>query len=163
MASELKGVAELSAKLRKLGPAIGGKALRSAAFKATTPALQAARAAAPAGRDEYSGEYSDGPGKPRRVRTVRPYPGKTYKGRLKMPGYASRNLRRVSYFSPDRTAVSVHLGVRREAFYALSFVEFGTSRTPPRPWLEPTWRALQSTTLARLAEMLRREVEKAAR
>ena len=42
------------------------------------------------------------------------------------------------------------VGVRPEAFYAVSFIELGTSSIPKRPWLEPAFRASRGDINARM-------------
>ena len=147
--AEIEGFRELQKKLSKLGPAVGGKILRSAALTATLPAVRAAKAAIPVGSPPYE--------------SGNPYPVRTYKGRLRTPGFAKRNIARKSTISRDKRAVRVALGVKPEAFYATQFIELGTSRTPKRPWLEPSWRRNQRQVLARFAQQLKKKIEKEAR
>src|SRR5690606_16595791 len=99
---------------------------RASAMSAMLPALRAAQKAAPVGAPPYKGKD--------------PYPVKTYKGRLRTPGFASRSVARKAKVSRDGTSVMVMLGVKPEAFYALQFHELGTSKIPKKPWLEPSFR-----------------------
>ena len=153
MASELKGFEELHRKLAKLGPAIGGKVLRSAAMTATLPALKMARARAPQGEIVYSYPYGE----------REPYPKSTHKGRLVGPGFGARSLARKSIISPDKTRVTVLIGPRPEAFYMTQFVELGTSRQAAQPFLEPSFRAMRGMMIDRLRSQLRLKIEKVAR
>jgi HK97 gp10 family phage protein len=147
------GYKELDQKLRKMTAAAGGKALRSAAMTSMLPALKATQAAAPVGNPPYT---YDG-------RLKDPYPVKTYKGNLRTPGYASRNISRKSLLSRDKRTVIVMLAPRKEAFYAINFYEFGTSRNPPRPWFEPAFAASIPDVDARFRTQLKRLIDKAAK
>jgi HK97 gp10 family phage protein len=147
------GVKELSAQLSKMGKAPGGKALRAAAMQAMLPAMRAAQKAAPVANPpyEYGGVSKD------------PYPVRTYKGRLRTPGFAKRNIARKAKVSKDRRSVRVMLGVRPEAFYAVQFIELGTSKIPKRPWLEPSFRNSIPEVNSRFKERLKALIDKAAK
>lgn len=148
----ISGFRELSGQLKRMGAANGGKALRNAAMRAMLPAQQAAKANAPVGSPPYS--YPD-------RAPVDPYPRRTYKGRLVTPGFASRSVRRKSLISADRRYVTVLLGVDQEAFYAVNFVELGTSRTPAQPWLEPSFRSSLPAVDTRFQRFLKANIDKA--
>ena len=140
--AQIEGFKELSRKLSKMGEAAGGKALQQAARLAMKPAKDKAKANAPVG------DYTT---------------GRTYKGNLKFPGYAKRNIVVTSRLTPDKKTVNVKLGVRKEAFYAINFIEFGTSRIPKRPWLEPAFRSSIPQINARLKEQLKKKIDKATK
>jgi HK97 gp10 family phage protein len=148
--AKIEGFKELSRKLSKMGEAAGGKALRSAAMSATLPALNAAKAAAPVGNPPFE---SGGD----------PYPIKTYKGNLRTPGFAKRNIARKSSLSRDKRKARVLLGVKPEAFYAINFIEFGTSKIAKRPWLEPSFKRSIPLMGARLSKRLKQLIDKAAK
>jgi HK97 gp10 family phage protein len=97
------------------------------------------------------------------AKTFDPYPTKTYKGRLKTPGFVGRNMARKSLISRDKRTVVVMLAPRKEAFYAINFYEFGTSRNPPRPWLEPSFRSSIPQVDVRFRAQLKRLIDKAAK
>lgn len=137
----VSGLAQLSKQLDQLEDAAQGKALRSAALSASLPTFRAAQAMIPKGR----------------------VPHKTYKGRLVAPGFASRNVRRVSKLSRGGGSVSVRIGVRREAFYAVQFLELGTSKMAAQPWLVPAYNATYRTVTSRFAVQLEKRIKKAAR
>jgi len=148
--ADVKGFKELSRQLSKMGAAVGGKALRSAAMTATLPVVKRARNSIPVGNPPY--ESGD------------PYPVKTYKGRLRTPGFAKRNIARKSKISRDRRFVSVMIGVKPEAFYAINFIEFGIpGRIPARPWLEPAFRASTGDINDRMKRRLKELIDKAAK
>jgi HK97 gp10 family phage protein len=148
--NQITGTRELARKLSAMGEAAGGQALRSAVMSASLPALKAAIAAAPVG----SPPYSDGSD---------PYPKRTYKGRLVPPGFLKANIVRRSYLSKDRRTARVRIGPTSEAFYGVNFIEFGTSKIPKRPWLEPSFRSSQSAMGDRLKQRLKQLIDKAAR
>lgn len=148
MSQKLKGAKELDAKLRQLAAEGGGKdakVLRGAMRAAMQIPLKAAKAEAATLNE--SGEAH-----------------RTYKGRLVAPGFASRNLRIVTVGGRSgggkfRTV----LGVRREAFYAVNFMELGTARIARRPWLEPAFSASAGATVDRFADVMRKRIEQIAR
>lgn len=142
MASNISGVDELTKKLSELTNAKGmGLALRSASASGMRKVMNAAKSGVPVGTVEH----------------------RTYKGRLVAPGFAARSLRIHSYASPDGQKAGAILGVKSEAFYALQFIELGTSKMAARPWLRPAFQAQQQAALAQFVVMLRKRVEKAAK
>lgn len=143
MASELQGVRELSRKLDALARNVRGSALRKAAHAAVKPIVADARERIPVNK----------------VNELH----KTYKGRLVSPGFAKRSIKAVVKLSRDARAVFARIGVKREAFYAVNFVELGTSKMPRQPWLRPAFEAQQSNALRRFADVLRAVVLKVAR
>lgn len=98
----VKGLNDLSRKLSALGKDLGGKTLRQSAMNATTPVLKSLKAAAPRGKGLH----------------------KTYKGRTVFPGFLSRSLKRKSFYRNGKARIAI--GVKKEAFYGLQFVEKGT-------------------------------------
>lgn len=156
MTNRTTGFKELSAQLKEMGRAAGGSALRSAAMASMKVAQQAASFAAPSGVPPY-GPYKG------RTKPQDPYPKKTYKGRLVAPGFTSRSIVRSSRLSRDKTFVKVSLGVRKEAFYALQFIELGTSKIPKRPWLEPSFRSSIGQVDVDFQQRLRKLIDRAAR
>ena len=147
--AKIEGFRTLTRQLEGMETAVAGKILRGAAMSATLPALRAARAAAPVGTPPYEGKD--------------PYPVKTYKGRLRTPGFAKRNIARKSVLRRDKKGVTVMIGVKPEAFYAVQFIELGTSAIPKRPWLEPSFKSSIPEINARLQQQLKKRIDKAAR
>lgn len=152
----ISGYKELSAQLSNMGAAAGGQALKSAAFAAMKPALEAAQAAAPEANPPY-GPYAT------RTTPLDPYPKKTYKGRRVAPGFARRSVWIKAVLARARDFVKVSLGVGREAFYAVQFLELGTSKIPKSPWLEPSFRGAIAQVDSRLQEALRHLIDRAAK
>lgn len=138
MASGLEGVAELERKLLALGSVASVPILRAAARAGIKPAFQRAETTIPVGSETH----------------------RTYKGRLVAPGFAKRSLRIVTRASEDGRHVSAAIGVRKEAFYAVLFLELGTSKSPARPWLRPAMASTQSQQLAAFSAKLRERVDK---
>ena len=137
----LEGVAELSRKLDLLPKKASGSILRKAVRFAAKPVIDSAKANIPQGVDSH----------------------KTYKGRVVAPGFAKRSIRLVVKGSKDGKAAFGSIGVRREAFYAVNFVELGTSKQAKQEWLRPALRDTESQQVTRLAEKLRVEIQKVAK
>lgn len=139
----VKGLKELDRKLRELGAGLGGKTLRSATLQATLPAFNEAKARIPVNDRDYL--------------------KKTYKGRPVAPGFAKRNIARKSRLSSDKRTATAMIGVKPEAFYAVAFVEKGTSKMRRRPWLEPSFRRNRAAMVTRLGDRLRAKIDKIRR
>lgn len=137
----LAGVSGLMSKLDKLGKLEDGKALRSAGRAAGRVVAERARALIPKGDR----------------------PHRTYKGRIVGPGFASRNIRYIASLSKDKQKVTVVIGVRAEAFYAVQFVELGTSKMGKKPWLRPAFQSTIDQQQTALADHLRKVIEKIAK
>lgn len=129
-------------KLRALGETFAARNLKAAAKDAMLPTEQAARASVPVGTVAH----------------------KTYKGRTVTPGFAQRSVKRaVTARRGSKNIVRAMVGVSREAFYALAFVERGTSKMPARPWLVPAFDATKGQVLGRFQQSLKRRIERAAK
>lgn len=140
MARALEGVAELNRKLLQLAdPKENAKVLRQSVGAAMRVVQKEARSRVPQGTIEH----------------------KTYKGRLVAPGFASRSLRVVTS-AKDGTATA-RLGVRAEAFYAVQFIELGTSKIPRAPWLVPAFEAKKDEALTALSEAMQKRIDKIAK
>lgn len=139
--NHLEGFAELDKQLEALGdPKETGKVLRSGAGAALRQVAKQARATVPKGNRAH----------------------KTYKGRLVAPGFASRSIRVVTKLSKDKQKVTALLGVRKEAFYALQFIELGTALISANPWLVPLFESSQNATIRKLGEGMRKRIDKIA-
>jgi hypothetical protein len=140
MASGLEGVAELSRQLSGLGAAFSVPILRAAVRAGIKPA-----------QDRW-------------VETI--WKGntahRTYKGRLVAPGFSSRNTRVVTKVETGGTVVSAALGVRKEAFYAVQFIEreLGNSKHVAQPSLRAAMAATKDEQEAALAAKLRERIDK---
>jgi HK97 gp10 family phage protein len=138
----VEGVAELTRQLQALGKLEDGKAIRASVRAAMKPALDRARQLIPKGTDKLH---------------------RTYKGRLVAPGFASRSVRMITTVSRDKQQAAAVLGVRREAFYAVQFVELGTSKQPARPWLRPAFKSTRDQQLAAMQKSLQGSINRARR
>lgn len=141
MASELIGLKELQAKLKKLDGAVAEKALRQAVLNASTPAFKAAKAAAPVGSKAH----------------------RTYKGNLVAPGFLKRSIRRITTIKRGRylTWASAIIGVKSEAFYGVQFLEKGTIKMSKRPWFVESFKSSRSQMEQKLKAELKSKIEKA--
>lgn len=148
--AEIEGFKELSRQLSKMGKAAGGKALRSTVMSAALPSVRAAQSAAPVGNPPFE---SGGD----------PYPVRSYKGSLRLPGFARRNIKRKSFLSRDKRTASVRVGVAPEAFYAVQFIELGTSKITKRPWLEPSFKRSIPHINQRMKKRLKALIDKATK
>lgn len=145
MANENKGMTsgfrDLEKKLEKLSHLDQGKALRAATNAAGNPTLKKARATIPVGS----------------------IPHKTYKGRWVSPGFAKRSLRKKTILARNKQSAQVLIGVRSEAFYAVSFLELGTSRHSKQPWLRPAFESTKSEQINAFSAKMRDYIAKVSR
>lgn len=128
-------------RLQALGKLEDGHALRLAVRAGIKPAQARVTALIPEGVDAH----------------------RTYKGRLVAPGFAKRNIRAITVLSKDKQACKALLGVRKEAFYAVEFVERGTSKMGAKPWLRPGFEQTLDAQTSAVAASLQKSVEKAAK
>ena len=133
MADEvLKGASDLIRRLKELQGLDSASALRKALRAGITPALKYAKQAIPVGKK----------------------PHRSYKGNLLQPGYASKHLR-IVVTKVSETRYAALLGVSKEAFYAVRFVELGTSKMAAEPWLRPAFFATQERQKAQFMDSLK--------
>lgn len=114
------GFDELARKLHTLSdPKEIGKTLKTGVKAAMREPQQKARAMIPAGVDAHF----------------------TYLKRLVAPGFARRSIRVISKVMKGGAAAFALLGVRKEAYYAVQYVELGTAKMAAQPWLRPAFAA----------------------
>ena len=147
------GFKELSKQLNRMAEVGKSKAIASAARSSMLPAKKEAQANAPVGTPPYDYEG----------RQVDPYPKRTYKGKLTAPGFARRQVAIRSKTDKGKGLVRVMLGVLSEAFYAVQFIELGTSKIPKRPWLEPSFKRSLPEVDNRFKKRLKELIDKAAK
>ena len=87
----------------------------------------------------------------------------TYRGRLVSPGFAAQSLHIETKLNKRSGSAVALLGVSREAFYALQFIELGTSKYPAHPWLLPAFASSEDAMLQGLASEMRKRVERIAK
>lgn len=141
MSSRLEGVAELTAKLTDLGVKVAAKELKGSVKAALEVALHAARSNIPIGTQAHT----------------------TYRGRLVSPGFAAQSLHIETKLDKRTGSAVALLGVSREAFYALQFIELGTSKYGAHPWLLPAFESSQDAILQDLTAEMRKRVERIAK
>jgi len=155
MATELAGVQELNIKLSKLERSVGIKTLRSAVFKSTTPVVRAMKSKIPVGSRAH----------------------RTYRKRLVAPGFSKRSIKRLTgkkYINQGK--LSIAIGVKAEAFYAINFIDQGPHKVTKRgrrpvksytinqhPWFQSTFLANKNLMLRTFRSELQIAIEKAAR
>lgn len=137
----LEGIRELSKALEELPGKVQKAALRRATKEASALVVSAAQSAIPVGVDMH----------------------RTYKGRLVAPGFASRNIKAVVRVTKDLSRAFARIGVSREAFYAVNFVELGTSRQPAQPWLRPALQSVESQAISIFESRFRAAIKAAAK
>lgn len=108
MPNELKGVAELNKRLVSLGGKLGQTVLRGAVKDAVVPVVLAMKVLAPRGKTVH----------------------RTYKGRIAAPGFLRRSIKYT--IRSKRGVVSASIGVAREAFYGIAFLDRGVTVTSRR-------------------------------
>jgi len=141
MASQLEGVRELTGQLTELGAKLAARELKGTVKTALGEAEHRARARMPQGTE----------------------PHKTYRGRLVSPGFALSTLHIEVGLNKRTGAVVATLGVGREAFYVVQFVELGTSTTAAQPWLRPSFEEAEDAMLRSIADELRQRIDKIAK
>ena len=170
MADELSGVKELTRKLNKLDQKLAVKSLRSVLFKSTTPVVRQMRARVPVGTQAH----------------------RTYKGRLVVPTFAKRSIKRLTgkkFLSQGK--LSIAIGVKAEAWYAFLYDQgpytistrrqqtnikarghVGTRRNhisikpytlKRRPWFESTFIQNESRMLSNITANLKTASDKIAK
>lgn len=117
MTQLLEGFKDLEKKISALQKFDRGKVLRAGGNAAGQVVVKRARGKVPVGDEAH----------------------KTYKGRLVSPGFASRSIKKNVVMDRARTKVDVRVGVKKEAFYAINFIELGTAHIPKKPWLTPAF------------------------
>ena len=132
------GLRDLEKKLVALGTAVGGKILRQATMNATSPTTKRMKAAAPIGKRAH----------------------RTYTGRLVAPGFLKQSVTRKSWYRAGR--VTVKIGVRKEAFYGVSFTDFRRSGQRRQPWFKHIFINDRKSLETRFANELRKKILKAA-
>ena len=100
------GLGELQAKLSAMESKTSQKALRSALMQSATPMVRKLRAAAPVGTRAH----------------------RTNRGRLVAPGFLRRSVAKSSKLirSENSTVAVVFIGVKKEAYYGIQFLDRGT-------------------------------------
>jgi len=136
----IQGGAQLRRQLLQLSRNAQGRALRAAVRAGIKPAQARAKQLIPVGDEAH----------------------KTEQGKVVRPGFARRSIRAIVKVSRDKTRAEALLGVRKEARYAVQFIELGSSKTPAQPWLRPAFASQQQQMVEAIAESLRKTIADAA-
>jgi len=139
---EVDGLSDLERKLSLLSKNTQKKVLRAAVRKGAKPVMEEAKGKVPIGLKSH----------------------RTYKGQIVQPGFsASKVLLRTSARKRDDYSASAMIGMEREAFYAINFVELGVASRgiAPRPWLRPTFNARHEAMIAAIAREIDIGIDKA--
>lgn len=136
--ADTEGFRELSKQLVQLAELDRGKVLRQSARLAVKPVETDAKNRIPVNDRDYL--------------------KKSYKGNVIYPGFAKDNIAIKILLSKDRQAAWALVGVKPEAFYAVDFVERGTSKQAAQPWLRPAFRKNRRRMVQRLGEGIRRKI-----
>jgi len=137
MVPAVEGVQQLQKQLREIARLSSPEDLLRAAAEAAEPIAAKARSLIPVGVDKH----------------------RTYKGREVQPGFAKANVRVKATLSKDKKTASAAVGVQPEAFYAVQFVELGTSKMAAQPWLRPAYAATRQQQQSILAKNIRTLIE----
>ena len=146
----VKGLTELMNALDKVANGISGRQLQGALRYSIKPAEQMARMTIPQGNSNTS-HYVE-----RRIKS-----GKA--GYKVSGGFAASQIDLKARTYRDKTGGGVKLGVHTPAFYAVNFVELGTSKQAKQPWLRPAFLQTASEQLSRLKTTLGRIVKAEAK
>ncbi len=138
---KLEGFKELNKKFKRLSVLDQGAVLRSAGNAAGQVVVKRARSLAPSGSVAH----------------------KTYKGRLVAPGFLKRSVAKKGSLSRDKSAMTVRIGVKSEAFYGLNFLELGTRYLPKRPWLTRAFNSTRTEQVNVMRKKMKAGIEKIAR
>jgi HK97 gp10 family phage protein len=143
----LIGFAELEKKLADLGDAkASAKILKAAVRNAMKRVMQEAQ---------------------ENVKRISPgerFKHKSYKGNDLYAGFAARSLKMFVFVTRKSPLTAVaKLGVRKEAYYALQFLELGTAKIKAVPWLTPAFLSQKDNGLRAIGETMRRRINRIAR
>lgn len=139
---EVRGLKELEDALKELGNAAAGKVLFSSLMAAGLPIQKAAQALAPVSPTAHY-RYTKGRGK-----------------KLIPSGTLRKNIGRKRLRSNrGETGAEIGISWKGNAFYG-RFIEFGTSKLAPKPFLRPAFDAKKDEALAIFKEKLAANIEK---
>lgn len=138
---QLQGFKELDKKLRELGQSVGGRYLRQAVGSALTTTVKEVRQGAPKGTKAH----------------------RTYKGRLVMPGFLSRNIKKRTYTSKDKRKAFGVIGVSSEAYYGPQFLDRGTKHIQKTEFITGPFERNQTVIINNLKNELLKRIQQAAR
>jgi hypothetical protein len=90
---------------------------------------------------------------------------RTYLGRIVAAGFAARSIRMKIHVVPRQGRAFAFIGVLKEAFYAISFFEFGlpAKGIPREPWLSTALESQQQSAVSETNKHLLRRIKAIAR
>lgn len=137
---DVEGVEKLINQLNSVHGSMAAKVLRQSLGIAATPIVNKAKELIPKGDDNEL--------------------HRTYKGNLVFGGFASRSIRKSTRVRKDGV-IDVTITTRREAFYAVQFVELGTRKQDAQPWLVPALELKQDAAVYRFGNAVKRKIKTA--
>lgn len=145
------GIDKLGKQLQNLDTKLSAKFLRTAAVYAIKPIKTEAKRRVPKGKRAH--RIKKGKGKP---------------GLLVAGGFASRQIAHKARFKHGKTTVSIIIGVKSDAYYAVQFVEIGYTtkggkEIAARPWLKPSLQSKSKVAIERLKQKLKQKIEAEAK
>lgn len=143
---QVAGLRELASKLAELGPKHQISAFRKAGKMAAEPVLNVARSRIPVSDMK---KYENG--------------RKNYKGITIYPGHAKRSIAAKVWVQRTGHVMATLIGIRKSAFYAINFVELGTSKQAAQPWLRPAFDASHKQMIAIVSDVLNEYIHKVAK
>lgn len=138
--STLEGVATLTKQLIELGSLDNGNVLRGAVRAGMGPAFDRYIQMIPIGTEAH----------------------RTYRGLLVAPGFAKEHVKRATTVNGAKNVASCVLGVSKEAYYILQYVEVGTRYQKPQPNLRAAFSETRDAGEEKLRAYLQKAVIKAA-
>jgi len=138
MSNRVKGLDQLSKELRKLGPDIGKKVLRSATSGALTPTFKKIKMAAPIGGTSH----------------------RTFKGRLVGGGFLSRSIKRSSRFFPRKGKAIAKIKILPEAFYGAYYDVGVAGKFAKTGWFTGTFIGDRAAIEKRFSDILSAKIKK---
>lgn len=142
--SSLEGVADLTRKLNQLSSLEEGRALRACVRAGMHPVLKRAEAHIPVGSEAH------------RLAAA-------YHKQLVAPGFSKQSLRLETAINGAKNIADAVVGVLKEAFYIVSFVDRGTRYQRRQPWLARSLAEGREDGEVALRDSLRKSVLRAAR
>ena len=130
----VQGLRELQAKLKDMESKTSQKVLRSALMTSATPTVRKLRAVAPVGTRDH----------------------RTYRGRLVAPGFLRRSVGKESKLVRGKksTIAVVFIGVKKEAYYGVQFMDRGTKFIKAHPWFRTTFESNSNNILSNFRSKL---------
>jgi HK97 gp10 family phage protein len=137
----VEGLKDLSKQLNSLGTKLAVKQLKSATMLGTSPALRKIKAAAPVGKKEH----------------------KTYTGRLVAPAFLKRSIKRKSKFNKKTGMAETVIGVKKEAYYGVQFLDEGTKYITARHWFAKVFERMRPVMVSEFKKRLKQKINEAVR